>query len=722
LPIPKRFLRLAALICSAAFALWADAGITRSPAGWKLANGDIAFTLSRAGDEVRVESLRRTGGPEWAVAGSRLSAFLEGQAIGALRLVADETTDFGGGAKQLALRFQSGTGGLLSLLLRIYPSGAAIEFAAELENKGERTLPLLFRIDPLSLTLKTPLKPYSSIRDKHGFYLAGTLAAAREFKDWLVLENAEAGESALIGGEIGAGILDWRANTRPLASGVLVRAGNVFRHDRKTSPAPAYEIQPGQKIETPIAFLALAKGDPDNAGNEAFHYLKRYVFPKPLANTPLATYCIWLTHAHVEEALDKELAFAQRAGFDVFYHDATWFDGASVVPGNNNWSQGLGSYRESREKFPSGLKALSDKVRAAGLKFGIWVDPGNVDARRVESGEIPQDWLAMIDGKPLTTEHPSLTPMRQLCLGNPQVIDYVEKQLSGIIDQWNIEWVKWDPSGTVSFACDRTDHGHGSRDGAYASYRGKIEILGYLMRRYPQLLGFEVDPSLHYARTNPGPPDLLPGGYTDEFITGPMVSPYVWGSFAAVGKSDTHNEHLSGRWYSHSALDYHIRKHLTHGISFGNINGMASQLLSAAPAGYIEAFQRNMLYFRQYRHLLLEDVYHPKLSAAQGWSAIQYVTGDAAESVVFVFRDQSEKAQSKVYLRGIDGNAKYKVASLNEQPGYERVIAGSVLMKDGLSVKLPNEWLAKGDSLPPGAEFREQLEYGSDILMLQRVP
>jgi hypothetical protein len=199
-----------------------------------------------------------------------------------------------------------------------------------------------------------------------------------------------------------------------------------------------------------------------------------------------------------------------------------------------------------------------------------------------------------------------------------------------------------------------------------------------------------------------------------------MISPLVWGSFAAVGTSDTHNEHLSGRWYSHSALDYHIRKHLTHGISFGNINGMESQLLSAAPAGYIEAFQRNMLHFRQYRHLLLEDVYHPKLSAAQGWSATQYVTGDAAESVVFVFRDQSEKAQSKVYLRGLDGSAKYSVASLNEQPGYERVVAGSALMKDGLTVKLPSEWLAKGDSLPPGAEFRDQLEYGSDVLMLKR--
>ena len=58
--------------------------------------------------------------------------------------------------------------------------------------------------------------------------------------------------------------------------------------------------------------------------------------------------------------------------------------------------------------------------------------------------------------------------------------------------------------------------------------------------------------------------------------------------------------------------------------------------------------------------------------------------------------------------------------ALNEQPGYERIIGGSTLMKTGFSVSLPSMWLAKGDELP-GPEFRDQLTYGSDILMLKRV-
>ena len=174
-----------------------------------------------------------------------------------------------------------------------------------------------------------------------------------------------------------------------------------------------------------------------------------------------------------------------------------------------------------------------------------------------------------------------------------------------------------------------------------------------------------------------------------------MVSPNVWGSLAVAGVGDARGDSLTARWYSASTLDYYMRKHLTHGISFGNINGMSSQLLSAAPAGYVEAFQRNLLYFKEYRHLLFEDVYRPKPQAA-GWSAIQYVKQDATQSVVFIFRDKSQVADTTIPFRGLDRKARYLVTSLNDRPGRDRILTGEALT-NGISEHLPNEWLAKGD-------------------------
>jgi len=720
----RPFLLAACLLGYFATFATAQVSITESTQGWALINGHIRVELSRASGSVHLKSLRREGGAEWAVADAPLIASPD--KVSKPYLFTDGVVaDLQKGGKQLTLHFQSPTGGLLSLKWTLYPDGAVIQTAMQLENRGQGDLLLDAHINPLFLTLRNPaggLKPFSSVKGQHGFHPSGNLSTQRrEFPDWLVLENEYAGESILVGGEPGLGVLGWKAYVRSSAASTVIHAGTILikdKKDKKTGPSATFELPPGATVETPISFFSLAKGDTDDAGNETFRYLKRYLFPAPLPNSPLVTYCIWLTQRNSEEQLLKELELAKQVGFDVFYHDATWYEGASVVPGMNDWTLGLGSYQEDREKFPHGMKSFSDAVHAMGLKFGLWVDPGNVDAARVASGEIPEDWLAMIDGKTLGTTHPSLAITKQLCLGNPRVVAWIEKQLGDIIEKWHLDWIKWDPSSTVSYECNRTDHGHGKTDGAYAAYRGRMEIMRYLLTRFPNLSGFECDPSLQFARTNPGPQSLLPGGYINEFITGPMLSPNVWGSLATAGKGDAGGEYLTSRWYSASALDYYFRKHFTHGVTFGNINGMSSQFLSAAPPGFVEAFQRNLLQFKQYRHLLLEDVYHPKVEAT-GWSSVQYVKEDSTESVVYIFRDKSKIADTKIHLRGLDAKAKYRVTSLNDRPGREKEMTGESLL-NGYAVHLPDKWLASGDGAIQ--EFANQQLYGSDILLLRRLP
>jgi len=716
----KSILLFAYVVLSFTTLATAEATITKTSTGWELSNGHIFIELARSSSSVQLKSLRREGGSEWAAAGSALIASPE-KTDKPYHYSDDTISQLDKGGKQLTLRFQSDSGGLFSLQLKLYPTGAVIQMAMRIENHSQHDLLLEAHIDPLFLTLKSPargLKPYSSVKGQHGFYAIGDSSQKREFPDWLVLENETAGESMLVGGEPGLGVLGWKASVQPSSKNTSIRAGTILIKDKKSGPPGTLELAPGETVETPISFFALAKGDSDNAGNETFRYLKQYVFQAPLPDSPLVTYCIWLTEKNSEEQLLKELKLAKQVGFDVFYHDATWYEGASVVPGMNDWTLGLGSYQEDKEKFPHGIKSFSDAVHAMGLKFGLWVDPGNVDAARVESGEIPSDWLAMIDGKTIGTTHPSLAITKQLCLGDPKVVAWIEKQLGDIIEKWGLDWIKWDPSSTVSYECNRTDHGHGKTDGAYAAYRGRMEIMRYLLERFPNLSGFECDPSLQFARTNPGPQSLLPGGYTNEFITGPMLSPNVWGSLATAGSGDASGEYLTSRWYSASALDYYFRKHFTHGVTFGNINGMSSQFLSAAPPGFVEALERNLLFFKQYRHLLLEDVYHPKIGTS-GWSSIQYVKEDSTESVVYIFRDKSETADTIVRLRGLDANAKYRVTSLNDRPGRDRLITGEALM-NGVAEHLPNQWLSTGDGAIK--EFADQQTYGSDILLLKRIP
>ena len=297
----------ACLFFSVALFAEGQVSINKSPGGWELANGHIRVELTHSSDAVLMKSLRRDGGSEWAVPGKPIVAVPD-KSASAYRYREDLISDLAKGGKQLTLRFQSEDGGLLSLELKLYPTGAVVQTAMQIENRGQNVLLLDPHINPLFLTLKNPakgLKPYSSVKGQHGFHVAVGATPKRDFTDWLVLENEGAGESILIGGEPGLGVLGWRTEVRGAGAATEVEAGTILIKDKKAGPAATFELAPGATVETPISFFVLAKGDSDNAGNETFRYLKQYVFQAPLPDSPLVTYCIWLTEKNSEESASE---------------------------------------------------------------------------------------------------------------------------------------------------------------------------------------------------------------------------------------------------------------------------------------------------------------------------------------------------------------------------------------------------------------------------------
>ena len=219
--------------------------IVKSPIGWKAANGKIAVELTRSSGTVQLKSLRREGGTEWVVSGSPLVCIPD-KSGNDYQFLNDAVSDVPKDGRQLTLRFKSGSGGVFSLMLTLYPASAVIEMTARLENLGHQPLILDSHIDPLSLTLKQPpadLKAYSSVQGQFGFQSAGSLSSAREFRDWVVLSSDQSGESALIGGEPGLGVLGWKATTHPSADSTLLQAGTVLLRDKKSAPPPVFEAR-----------------------------------------------------------------------------------------------------------------------------------------------------------------------------------------------------------------------------------------------------------------------------------------------------------------------------------------------------------------------------------------------------------------------------------------------------------------------------------------------
>src|SRR5277367_6368564 len=138
----KMFRLLILLICCITAAAGAQVTITKSATGWELNNGHIRLELTRSSDTVRLKSLRRSGGSEWAVEDSPLIASPE-KAGKDYRYWEDAISDLEKGGKQLTLRFQSDHSSVLSLQLKLYPKGAVIQTAMRIETMASATWRLI---------------------------------------------------------------------------------------------------------------------------------------------------------------------------------------------------------------------------------------------------------------------------------------------------------------------------------------------------------------------------------------------------------------------------------------------------------------------------------------------------------------------------------------------------------------------------------------------------
>ena len=137
-------------------------------------------------------------------------------------------------------------------------------------------------------------------------------------------------------------------------------------------------LHPGEKVRTPRILVLPWKGDRLVAHNRfrrlmLFEYAPRQN-GRPL-RLPVALQCFdryvsakpdWGTEA----AQIRVAKAAFNAGCDTHWLDAAWFEGG--------FPNGVGNWFCPPQRFPSGLKPLSDICHQLGLKFIVWFEPERV--------------------------------------------------------------------------------------------------------------------------------------------------------------------------------------------------------------------------------------------------------------------------------------------------------------------------------------------------------
>ncbi|WP_406831953.1 alpha-galactosidase [Pedococcus sp. KACC 23699] len=151
--------------------------------------------------------------------------------------------------------------------------------------------------------------------------------------------------------------------------------------------------------------------------------------PRPLVlNTWEAVY--------FDHDLDRLKGLADTAasiGVERFVLDDGWFGS------RRDDHSGLGDWVVSTDMWPDGLQPIVEHVKGLGMEFGLWFEPEMVNADSDLVRAHP-DWvLGPRAGLPRPSRHQHV-----LDLANPDAAAHVEGQISALVRELGIDFIKWD--------------------------------------------------------------------------------------------------------------------------------------------------------------------------------------------------------------------------------------------------------------------------------------
>ena len=166
---------------------------------------------------------------------------------------------------------------------------------------------------------------------------------------------------------------------------------------------------------------------------------------------------------------------AKKLGVELFVLDDGWFGE------RNSDKAGLGDYSVNLKKFPHGMKVFADKIRMLGLDFGLWFEPEMVNIDSTLYRTHPEYVVCHPDKKPVFGRNQLV-----LDLCKSQVRDYIVENVSAILDESNISYVKWDMNRHIGEGYSSSLQNQGEFYHRYIM--GLYDVLSRIFRPRPQIL------------------------------------------------------------------------------------------------------------------------------------------------------------------------------------------------------------------------------------------
>ncbi len=168
------------------------------------------------------------------------------------------------------------------------------------------------------------------------------------------------------------------------------------------------------------------------------------------------------------DLINKLAKNAASMGIELFVLDDGWFGR------RDSDKRGLGDYDCNLKKIPGGISSLSKEIHDLGMLFGIWVEP---EAINIDSALYEKHPEYALHEKDRDLYYGRNELLMDLC--NPEVRDYIVENVSKLIDDNKVDYIKWDMNRLMNAVSGVYNHEY---------IKGLYEILDRIFTKRPQVL------------------------------------------------------------------------------------------------------------------------------------------------------------------------------------------------------------------------------------------
>jgi alpha-galactosidase len=293
-------------------------------------------------------------------------------------------------------------------------------------------------------------------------------------------------------GEVWATHLGWSADVTHrvdhltehatlLGAGELVRPGEI-------------RLAPGETYHAPVAYFAWSPAGLDGVADRFHTWLRarpqHVTSPRPLVlNTWEAVY-----FDHSPAKLERLARRAAAVGVERFVLDDGWFHS------RRDDTTGLGDWVVDHDVWPDGLDPLAGLVHELGMQFGLWFEPEMVNLDSDLARAHPE-WVLSNPAAIPSPDGLSFRTQYVLDLANGDAWEYLRAQISALVTQLGIDFIKWDHNRDLSEPVHIGPDGV-ARPGTHAQTRAAYALIARLKADHP---GLEIEScSSGGARTDLG--------------------------------------------------------------------------------------------------------------------------------------------------------------------------------------------------------------------------